>query len=309
MRVVMLFNPIAGAGRSAQAARELSHPLRRGGYEVVLSPTSPGAPEAALRDQTAGATALVVCGGDGAVRLAAPIAIETGVPVYHVPSGTENLFAREFGMTRRAESLLAALAAVQIRRVDIGVVNDRLFLLMASVGFDAEVVHDLASRRGRHISHFSYVPSILRRYVRWQPPRLAVTVDGRRLDEDRRGFVVVANSPQYGARLNPGRDASMTDGRLDVVFFPTRSRRELIGWAWRCRRQRHVDDPRLVYERGETIEIVSGSGPVRYQIDGDPPDPARRGDHLESAAGGLVTSLQISIRPEALPVLLPAATS
>ena len=64
-------------------------------------------------------------------------------------------------MTRSAPALLAALEARRILEVDVGLANDHPFLLMASVGFDADVVHDLAARRGNSISHLSYLPPII----------------------------------------------------------------------------------------------------------------------------------------------------
>src|SRR5688572_2084966 len=176
---------------------------------------------------------LVVVGGDGAVRLAAASASRAGVPIYHFPSGTENLFAREFGMNQSKKLLISAIEQFEVRSVDVGVANGLLFLSMVSVGYDAEVVHDLAARRGDSISHLSYVIPILTQLKRWQPPHLEVTVDGKPVSETCPGFVVVANSKHYGWQLNPAGRASMSDGLLDVAYFPACSRRELIGWAWR----------------------------------------------------------------------------
>ncbi len=129
-------------------------------------------------------------------------------------------------------------------------------------------------------------------------------MDGEALDAPERGFVVVANSRQYGARFNPVPGADMADGLLDLAFFPCRTRRELIGWARRCHAGRQVSDPRLVQRRGREIEITS-TAPVRFQLDGDPLNPAHRGDFAESAAEGMITKLVVRIRPRALPVLLP----
>jgi len=233
------------------------------------------------------------------MRLASGPAARTSTPVYHFPFGTENLFAREFGVDRSPERLLAAIERFHVETVDVGVANGRPFLLMASLGYDAEVIHDLASRRRGGISHLSYVPPIVRQILRWQPPPVDVRVDGTMIVEQGRGMVVVANSRQYARRLDPARRASMTDGRLDVVFLPMESRLDVIRWMILCRRGRHLDDPRVVYREGTAVEVRPAT-PQRFQIDGDPPE-ALPGEPVETA----FAELRVSLRPAYLPVLIP----
>jgi diacylglycerol kinase family enzyme len=193
----------------------------------------------------------------------------------------------------------------------MGIANCRTFLLMASIGFDAEVVHDLAARRGNSISQFSYIPPIVSQLWRWKPPRLRVCVDDQCVIDDQTGFIVVANSRQYGWHFNPAGRALMSDGLLDAVFFPTTSRAGLMKWALRCRSRRHLDHAKLIYRTGKymTIEGV-GDAPLRYQLDGDPPGVVHELDSQSGAApeqAGSAMKLDISIRPNALRVLLPDA--
>ncbi len=300
MNVVVLYNPIAGAGKAGAAAQRIGEAVRGVGLQAVLAETRIDAADDWLDAQLAEAGALVVVGGDGAVRLAAEPAIRTQTPLYHFPSGTENLFSREFGMDRRVQTLLRALERNEPRLVDVGVVNGRTFLLMVSVGYDAEVVHDLAGRRGSSISHWSYLGPSIRQLRTWRPSRLAVTVDGERIDLGRQGAVVVANSRQYAWRLDPAQRAVMSDGLLDVLFFPIASKAQLVSWVIKCRLRRHLADRRLVYKRGRVIEI-GGDRPPRYQLDGDPPSTADNPSRVEPASN----HLQISVRPGVLPVLAP----
>jgi diacylglycerol kinase family enzyme len=300
--VPILFNPLAGGGKARAAAQRIDALLRGAGYETRLAPTRVEAGGEAGGDITAGlgeARGLVVVGGDGAVRSAADVAIGSGTPLYHVPCGTVNLFAREFAMTGRPDQLLRALENRRARRVDAALAGGHRFLLMASVGFDAQVVHDLSRHRGASISHFSYLGPMARQMRRWRPPKLAVTVDGDRLDLTGTGMVVVANCRRYMWGLNPAARADMTDGRLDVVYLPIRGRADLLGWMGRCLRGRHLADPRLVHRLGSTVRIEVDEAQA-VQLDGDPsPD----------AAGGEAGALEIEIQPAALPVLLPPGPS
>lgn len=299
MRVLVLFNPISGAGRAAAAGENIAAALRRVGHEAAIAHTrkidSQGEVDwldRLLKDFQL----LVVCGGDGAVRMTIAAAARTKTPIYHLPYGTENLFALEFGMDREPSTLLSAIDKWNVQYADMGLANGEPFALMASIGFDSEVVHELAIRRGASISHFSYLGPIWTQLWRWRPSHLMITVDGQRIDGGQPGMSFIANCKQYGWRFNPAARASMFDGEFDVAFFPTRSRLDMIGWAVKCLRQTHLDDPRLVYRRGRRVEVRCPDT-CRYQLDGDPTGARKVGEECP-----LLTA---EIQPAALPILVP----
>ncbi|MGA0172714.1 MAG: diacylglycerol/lipid kinase family protein [Phycisphaerales bacterium] len=292
MRVVCLFNPISGAGRARARAEAVGEAIRSSGHEAVLLETRRESAEDWLDPALPGASALVVCGGDGAVRLASRSASRAGVPIHQCPSGTENLFAKSFGMSPDPQGIARAVAAGRIRRIDTGTANGEPFLIMASVGFDAEVVHDLAIDRDGPISHRSYLKPILRQLKTWEPPRLKVAVDGDVI-ADIEAFAIVGNLKQYAGGLDPARFADPTDGVLDTLVFPTRNVGSLIRWAAEIATGLHVHDRRLRYRVGTVVEIES-STPIRMQLDGDAPGSVAASRH------------RFEIRPASLDVLLPA---
>lgn len=300
MRVMVLFNPISGRGRGAAAAQELAAALTTAGHVAVCTPTRMEPAESWLDPVLRDVELAVIVGGDGAVRMAGAAAARTNTPIYHYPCGTENLFAREFRMDRVPATLLRAIVRCRVQRIDIATANGRVFLLMLSIGIDAEVVHDLASTRGRSISHWTYLRPMVRQFLQWKPRSMRIDVDGQRVVDGLPGFVIVANSRQYGWRFNPAGRASMSDGLLDVVFFPARGRLELLHWALTCRMQRHLDHPRLMYRTGREV-IIASDRAMKYQLDGDPPEAVEG----ECAADEDGWSLNATIRPGVLPVLVP----
>jgi len=304
VNVLILYNPISGAGRAAAAGEQLANDLRHAGHTVAAVATMLGSTREWLDPVLHEVRLLIVAGGDGAMRLAAPAAMRLGVPVYHLPLGTENLFAREFHMRRSSRFLLDAMEKFSTRTVDSAMANGRPFLLMASIGFDAEVVQDLAMRRGSSISHLSYVGPIARQVRRWSSPRLEIAVDGREIVRGQRGFMVIGNSRQYGWRMNPAGRAIMDDGRLDVMFFPTHSRLGLLAWATRCRLGWQWKCQNLVHAMGETVSIRSDV-PFRFQIDGDPPGVVHELEQSTPECNHEVPtrSLDVRIQPATLRVL------
>ena len=301
MRVLALYNPVAGSGRGERVASELLISLQgrllQSGASVAIraKPSQPGPARDWLDPLLSDREVLVVIGGDGACRLAAPSAMRAGIPLYHYASGTENLFARDHGMQPDPQVLMSALDRGTQRRVDVLRIEGELGLLFASVGFDAEVVHDLAAHRSGPISHLSYTLPIIRQVLCWHRCRtpIEIEVDGVRLGGATVGLGLIANSPQYALRMNPAPDAQVDDGLLDVVRLPARTLFGFFLWALRCRFRRPGADSRVLRARGRTIVLHLGR-PTNLQIDGDPTEVKKTR-----------TRYEVRIEPAALTVLCP----
>ena len=276
MKVLITFNPVAGKGRAAVAAHAVSehiegHRLQDGRLiEVAVLETRLDPLEDWLTPHLESLDLLVIVGGDGAVGMLARSALETGVSIFHYPTGTENLFSRDHGMRADPVLLLNAIERGTVVETDVAEIDGILMLLCASVGFDAEVVHDLASRRTGSISHLSYVMPLFRTLWRWRRlrSRVSIAVDDGAFSEPLHGVLVIANSRQYALRLDPAPEASSMDGVLDVVFLPADSVFQLLLWAIRCRLGSHLAHPDIFFARGSAITVRCDPA-VRLQIDGD----------------------------------------
>jgi diacylglycerol kinase (ATP) len=311
--VALLYNPISGSGRAHATAARMREGLERAGHRVAMIPTERGAPSEWLRPalergargsielgsieagsiEAGPIEAVVVAGGDGAVRLAAGECARAAIPLWHAPCGTENLFARSFGMRSDPAAVASALVARRTRAIDLGHADGQPFVLMASFGFDADVVHALARTRTGAITHLSYAAPILRTIGSWRARDLGWSIDGEHepLGE---GMIVVGNLPDYGVRLNPAAEAVPDDGLLDAVFLPASTPLAIATWVPWLRTGMHLRHPAIRQRRGRRIEIHADR-PVLMQIDGDaagPGDGSRR--------------IELGISGARLPVLLPA---
>lgn len=293
MRVAVLYNPVSGAGRSETTARRLESRLRGRGWKPELVPTQRGEPEKWLEPALEHAAACVVAGGDGAMRLVAPSVGRRGVPVWHAPCGTENLFARAFGMSADPSAVIGAIDRRDVRRVDLADANGVPFAIMASVGFDADVVHALSARRTGAITHWSYAAPIVGALRSWRPSELSWEVDGER-ERLGKGMAVVGNLRHYGGRLNPAAEARCDDGLLDAVFIPADSALALLPWLPLLWTGLHLRHPMVRQRRAERI-VLEASEPVLVQLDGD------------AGPMGAVRRLELRALPAALAVLQGAS--
>ncbi len=159
--VVIGSSPKAGSGRRRWVLANVERDLRAKGFHVIASHSLDeivhSATHAFAKNEL---RAVIAAGGDGTISLLAQT-LPANYPILPLPLGTENLLARYYGCDWRPDQVMAAIELGEIRKIDAGIANGRLFLLMATAGFDAEVARLLHLKRKGHISHLSYCKPIL----------------------------------------------------------------------------------------------------------------------------------------------------
>lgn len=128
MAIPAYVNPRAG---TAAEATKLLREDRRFALEEV---TPARLADAIRKSAGAGATRVAVCGGDGTLATAASTAVELGLELAVIPGGTLNHFAKRVGVPVEVAEAVEVAAGDYARGVDVGYLNDQLFLNTSSVG-------------------------------------------------------------------------------------------------------------------------------------------------------------------------------
>lgn len=260
-------NPKSGSGPRRRILRELINRLREHGIRPRLF-SRRDLLTARVRCETRSKSlrCIVAAGGDGT---AADVANRfPHLPVAVLPLGTENLLARYLGIPRSGKFVADIIAAGHTKTLDTGMLNGRRFLLMAGLGFDADVVHRLDARRTGHIRRISYVPRICEAVRNYRHPEMKFYLDGSESPlVATAGFIV--NLPEYGFRLPIANSANGTDGLLDLRLFTPRNTRQFLKKAFQIWRGKHEQSPDVVSARASHIRIEAETE-IPIQVDGDP---------------------------------------
>jgi len=295
VRVRAILNPRAGV--AAERARKAVARGRPSWTDFGLQVTGgPGDAVRLAREAVAGGAEIVVAvGGDGTVNEVAQGLLGSRAALGIVPVGSGNGLARALRIPLRPERALDSLETGVRRRMDVGLINGRLFLNVAGAGFDAVVgvaFHE-SGRRGGRRGLFGYVRLGLREIASYRAPRVTLEEDGRR--HELTPFVLTfANGPQYGAGavVNPG--ARLDDGRLEVVAFDHVPLRSILAAGWRLFLggiERTGPYRRFPVSRA----LVTAASPIAVHCDGDPEDSTCR--------------IEIELLPGALELVVPASTA
>lgn len=105
--------------------------------------------EAVERARAAGGV-VVAAGGDGTINAVAQATLGSGCAFGVLPQGTFNYFSRTHGIPRDTAQALHILLTEQPRPVQVGLVNDRVFLVNASMGLYAELLEERETYKARY---------------------------------------------------------------------------------------------------------------------------------------------------------------
>src|SRR5919202_1915022 len=231
------------------------------------------------------ARAVLAYGGDGTVRHVGSALTGSGVPLGLLPAGTGNLLARNLAVpfadldAALAVALTGLERTIDVGRAEVDVSGEdhpprtETFLVMAGLGFDAEVMASVEHRLKQRVGWWAYVVAGARR-LRGRQTKVLLRMDGEEPVRRRLRSVIVGNCGELtgGVRLMP--EAKIDDGRLDVVVVAPRG---VVGWVavtGAVLTRSHWGHPVVEHFRCQHIEVTAEK-PLHVQLDGDPAGLAR----------------------------------
>ena len=288
--VVISMNPGSGATDRRSLVDELAGELKAHGFQVRVQ-TDIEEVKNSVRELSGGSEpslqAVVAAGGDGTVSLLANL-LPPQTPLAIFPLGTENLLAKYLGLSADPKMVAQSIAHGRTTRLDAGRANGQLFLVMASCGFDADVVHRLHSERTGHIHHWSYAKPIFGAIGQYRYPKIRIYPDGESKAITGK-WAFVFNVPRYAMNLPIVVDANPTDGLLDLCTFRGGNLLRGLFYLGAVLLRQHGKWKYARFQRFKRVRIESDEH-VPYQLDGDP--------------GGFLP-LEIEVIPELLMLMVP----
>lgn len=287
LRIGLVVNPAAGAGRNQQARlTPLLRRLRESGHILEVCETRGPRDGFRLATQLAPVSdVLLAVGGDGTLCEVVDALMVRGVSpapiVAPVALGTGNDLARIAGLldetlvVRALEPRVApwpacaSMDVLEVRcRVD-GLEVIRHGLLFAAVGFASEVLRLTTPRLKRWLGpQWSYYAGFFRALARWHPMPLQVRT-GRGALSEPLVVALAANAPHAGGggmRIGPG--ACMHDGQCDISLIRGLGRATIARQFLRLVQGTHVQHPGVDYFRESWMEV--DANPARpVVLDGD----------------------------------------
>lgn len=269
-RIRVLVNRRSGLGRSFDSIQRATDDCwNRPGFELTYQfcrDAEDGAAKTrrAVQEQI---DRLIVVGGDGTVSTVGAALVGSQTALGVIPAGSGNGFARHFGIPLHPKEAVAALADSEVQAIDVGVVQDRPFLVTCSMAWDAALAQSFARSPVRGIIPYFFAGAYeLFEYV---PQPMTVEVDSREtLHFEDALIFTIANLTQYGGGAVIAPHARPDDDHLELVVARRQDVPQLVANIVRFFDGSIGEIPRIVFRSFRTLK-VSRSKPAAIQVDGE----------------------------------------
>jgi len=230
----------------------------------------------------------VVMSGDGLVGAVGGALAETSAVLGILPGGRGNDLARVLGIPSDPAGAVAVLADGSERSIDVGEVNGRRFLGIASFGFDSDanrIANETRVVRGNLV----YAYAAVRALVAWKPATFELELDGHAVESV--GYsVAIANSRAYGGGMFIAPEADLSDGQFDVVLTGDSGKLRALANLPKVFKGRHLELEHVRVLRAAEVSVTADRDFAVYAD----------GEHLTDLPA------RLRVIPRALTVVAPA---
>jgi len=226
-RIAIVRNPRSG---SAPETSALFHAARVADLPVTIADAPLGPTFAPwLQRIAADYDVVVAAGGDGTVSAVAGAVARAGKTLAIIPTGTLNHFARDAGIPTDLDQAAAVIGHGRERAVDIGAINDHIFINNVSLGNYPRMVHerDALERDGRSRTVATAI-AVSRTWWHLRKMTVLLDIDGREATR-RSTFIVIGNGSYVLSGLSLGTRDEITDGKLSLYVAPPTGRLGALG--------------------------------------------------------------------------------
>lgn len=282
-RAAIVVNPIRLVDDAGFRKRATKRCAEAGWDAPIWLETTPDDPGTGMAREAVANGATLVCalGGDGTVRAVAAALAGTRTLLGLLPAGSGNLLARNLGLpVDSPERALEIALTGADRPIDVGrLVLDEdeesahTFLVMAGMGFDADIMASAPERLKKRVGWPAYVVSFLQ-HLNGDRFGVRLAFDDDPPIRRRTRAIVIGNCGRLTGGLVLLPEAEVDDGHLDAVVLAPSG---IVGWAavWARVITRQRRGHRRVEHRTLTRLTITADEPQGAQVDGDPIGRAR----------------------------------
>lgn len=274
----IVFNAASGSGDAQRSQSEITEVLERAGraYEFFTTDRPQQISESARRAVSAAAHtqgAVIAAGGDGTVNAVIEAVLPTGLPFGIVPRGTFNYSARAHGIPLETRPAIESLLNAKLKPVQVGIANERVFFVNASLGLYPQLLQDRESYkrqfgRKRMIALWAGLATILS-----DRSRLTLDIEHDQQRETvRTPTLFVGNNPLQLEQIGLPEADDVQHRRLAAVIVKPVSSATLVWLAVRGALGRLGEDDRVrdfPFTRMIVNPVGHRAGKVKVATDGE----------------------------------------
>ncbi len=219
-KIHFIVNPISGRHNKDKFPQKVSSLIDKDlfDYHISLTEYAGHAEELAKESVKDGFDIVTAVGGDGTINEIAKCLIDTDVTLAIIPFGSGNGLAHHLKLPLNIEKAIKEVINNGfVTKIDTATINDRPFISIAGIGFDALVADSFSKDPNRGLK--TYLKIITEEYPFFEPEQYKMSFDDTNTIDCTPLFISFANANQFGFNAAISPKASLNDGFLDVCVF------------------------------------------------------------------------------------------
>ena len=250
---IFIVNPVSGNNLGIKASIVIEEYCKRRkiNYKIIYTEKKNDAIRIAKELKDNENVTIFSVGGDGTLNEVVNGLANSKAKLGLIPVGSGNDFYRSF-------------YTFPDKKIDLGKVNGRYFINVASLGLDAEIANYANQIKNGKLSNESvYILSLIHEYFRFKP--ISIDIDGVKKDST---ILTVCNAKYYGGGFNIAPQAKLNDGMFDVVDVKSLNKLEIINLVMKLMKATHLESNKVNFYQTDKLSVNS-SIPLNCNIDGE----------------------------------------
>lgn len=269
-RVKFVYNPYSGENSIISDIDKVIMIYQKYGYSICpFRISSECRLEDAFIDIDENYEYVLIAGGDGTIDRVVNYmkANKINIPIAILPTGTANDFARFIGMPLNIEDACEQILNSQLKKIDIGKINDRYFVNVASTGLFTDVSQKTDDNLKNTIGKLAYYVKGFEQLPNFR--KLKISVESKEMTFDGDMYLMLVFNGQTAGNFNLAYKAEVDDGLLDVIIIKAAVFMDIIGLFIKMIRTEHLENVNgLLYFKTDRLKIYCDEDIVT-DIDGE----------------------------------------
>lgn len=213
--ILFIINPISGIGKQKSVEKSIEKKLDKSlfNYKIEYTEYAHHATLISYQAAVRGVDIVVAVGGDGSINDCVRGLIGTNVTLGIIPAGSGNGLARHLNIPLNIEYAIEILNLRKRANIDTIKVNDKIYVSIAGIGFDALIASEFKKTKTRGFN--KYFSLVLQNYPFYEPQKFLIEIDNKRIETEAL-FISFANSNQFGYNAVIAPKAKLDDGMIEV---------------------------------------------------------------------------------------------
>jgi len=273
MKYIFIMNPHAGRRKRTEQLLNLIDSCMSKSkytYEFAYTVRAGDATQIARQAVSEGFNIVVAVGGDGTVNEVASGLINSKGHLGIIPRGSGNGVARSLNIPISTRECLQFLLNPKMTTIDIGMINEKYFVGVAGVGYDALVGEKFQSFGVRGPIPYFFIG--VNEFLKYHNQTYCIEIDGQNL-EKKALVIAFANTKQYGNGAIISPNSNPKDGELDVCIIEPLSYIQAMQHASMLFKGNIDSSPLYFHKRCKSVKIFSKNTEMHVHRDGEPDKP------------------------------------